>query len=314
MASILITGGTGYFGRAFVRHLLAGQSYERICIYSRDEAKQASMRAHFDDDERLRWFIGDVRDGARLRRALQHVDDVVHAAALKRVEVGEYNPTEMVKTNVLGAMNLIQAAENARVRVVIALSTDKACAPLNTYGASKLMAEKLFLAANDTVDHTRGPRFAVTRYGNVAGSTGSVIPTWRAALAQYGGVNVTDMDCTRFWMGIDEAVAMVRWALESVNGGELIVPNLPAYRLGDLASAMLVQHGVDSGLRPGEKLDEVMVSGDECAGFYMQHEPKYWVKGGTGWPQAHSLSGGLSSRTARRMSVDELKVMLEGVK
>jgi UDP-N-acetylglucosamine 4,6-dehydratase len=248
---------------------------------SRCEYKQSLMRKEFHDDQRLRWFVGDVRDEKRLARAMRDMDLVVHAAALKRVEVGEYNPDEMVKTNVGGALNVIDAAIDANVNKVVALSTDKACAPVNAYGASKLMAEKLFLAANN-ISGQRGPRFSVTRYGNVAGSTGSVIPLWRKMIADgIDIVPVTDPDCTRFWMSLDEAVDLVIDTAETMRGGELSIPQLPAYRLGDLAEAMNVGMRI-TGLGSHEKLHESMAEGN-------------------------------TSDLARRLSVDEIREKLRYV-
>ena len=247
---MLITGGTGAFGRAFVRRLVdAGQ--RRICVYSRDEYKQAQMREEFGD-EQVRYFIGDVRDKERLTRAMRGCSTVVHAAALKRIEVGRYNPCEMVKTNVLGTMNVVEAAQDAlSVRKVVYLSSDKAYQPISAYGQSKALGESLVLAANDQVGPS-GPEFCVTRYGNVAGSTGSVIPRWRAAK---GKVKVTDPECTRFWMFMDEAVDLV---LQSINTSvELNIPTLPAFRLGDLAEAMGLEYEV-TGLPAHEKIHEGM--------------------------------------------------------
>lgn len=266
---------------------------ERICIFSRDEAKQAAMRAAIDDpDQHLHYFIGDVRDRRRLTRAMAGVDTVIHAAALKRVEVGEYNPSEMVKTNVLGTMNVIEAAFDAEgperigagpfagspIRRVVYVSSDKACQPLNAYGASKLMGEKLVLASNNARGR-EGPIFSACRYGNVAGSTGSVIPTWRAALAEgKGNIRITEPDATRFWMTIDQAVALVLHVAESCQGGKLHVPDLPAYRLGDLARAMDLPRPIRvTGLGPGEKLHERM------------------------------LEDGPDSSQVRRMTIDELR-------
>lgn len=277
---ILITGGTGYFGRGFVRTVLDRQLSERVCVLSRDEYKQALMRAEFGNDPRLRFFVGDVRDCERLRRAMEGIELVVHAAALKRVEVGEYCSDEMAKTNVMGSMNVIQAATDARVAKVVALSTDKACEPVNAYGASKLLAEKLFLAANNARG-AHGPRFAVCRYGNVAGSTGSVIPTWRRLIQAGQAVSMTDPDATRFWMRLDEAIQLVLYTAETMLGGELSIPALPAYRLGDLARAMGALPRV-MGLGDGEKLHESMRPGE-------------------------------TSDLARRMSIDELRKELEHV-
>ncbi len=271
--SLLITGGTGSFGRAFVRHALQG-SAERVCIYSRGEHAQADMAAQYGSEERLRFFIGDVRDRDRLRRAMEGVSTVVHAAALKRIEVGHYNPVEMVKTNVLGAINVIEAAQDAGVRKVVALSTDKAYQPVSPYGCSKAMAESLFLAANNTAA-AWGPKFAVCRYGNVAGSAGSVIPKWREILKTSDTVPVTYPGCTRFWMTMDQAVGLVAETIETMAGGEFVIPTLPAYVLGDLAKAM------------GAKMNVTGLNG-----FEKKHE---------------GMKDGLMSDTVRRMSVDELK-------
>lgn len=283
LKSVLITGGTGFLGRGLVRELLE-RGTERICIFSRDEAKQAAMRAQLKDtDDRLRFFVGDVRDRERLTRAMHGVDVVIHAAALKRVEVGEYQPGEIVKTNVLGTMNVIEAATDAGVRKVVALSSDKACQPVNAYGASKLMLEKLVLGANNARGAT-GPTFSVVRYGNVAGSTGSVIPNWRAAMEAGAIVTVTDVAATRFWMRLDEAVALVLDVAENCPGGRLHVPELPAYRLGDLLSAMQLYPAYHNivvvGLGQGEKLHERM------------------------------LEEGLDSSQVPRMTIDELRSAL----
>lgn len=264
----LITGGTGFLGRALVRRLL-GQ-VDRICIYSRGEAAQAAMRAELNDDPRLRWFIGDVRDVRRLRWAMESVEIVVHAAALKRVEVGEYNPTEMVQTNILGSMNVIDAAIDAGVGCVVFVSTDKAVEPVNCYGATKLVAEKLFLGAAQLAPPPLGPKFVVVRYGNVAGSTGSVIPTWRAAFEQGKPIQIRNPDATRFWLTVDGAVAIILQASREPTGA-CIVPILPAYRVGDLAQAIL-PHESESPcfeflpLRAGEKMHESLLGFDERSG------------------------------------------------
>jgi UDP-N-acetylglucosamine 4,6-dehydratase len=260
VSSILITGGAGFFGRAFVARCINQGLYDRICIYSRDEAKHAALLEQYPGEDRLRYFVGDVRDERRLWRALDGVEQVVHAAALKRVEVGEYDPGELAKTNVLGTLNVIEACQLTGVRKLVALSSDKACDPINAYGASKLMMEKLVLAANNARGAT-GPIFAVTRYGNVAGSTGSVIPVWRRLLAQGEHLlPVTDPEATRFWMHADQAVNLVLNTLETMKGGELVIPTLPAYRLADLCSAMGGQPDL-IGLRAGEKLHEAMDAG-----------------------------------------------------
>lgn len=274
---VLITGGSGFLGRALVEKLLADEC-PRICIYSRNEYSQAKMRAEFKDEPRLRWFIGDVRDVDRLERAMQSVYSVIHAAALKRIEVGRYNPDEMVKTNIVGSMNVINAARRAGIGKALLVSSDKAFCPVSPYGQSKAMAESLFLNANDS---HYGPKFAVVRYGNVAGSTGSVIPTWRAQIAAGEHVRVTSTACTRFWMGREEAAKLVVDTLVSMAGGEVAIPDLPAFQLGDLVLAMRAQCDV-VGLGPWEKLHE-------------------------------SMDENRCSETARRMTVDELMKRLEGV-
>ena len=256
-----MTGGTGSFGRAFITRLLADGLAERVVILSRDEYKQAVMaRDIADPDGRLRFFVGDVRDRDRLRRAFNGCDVVIHAAALKRIETGAYNAAEMVKTNVLGAMNVIEAATDAGVDKVVALSTDKAWQPISPYGQSKALAEALFLNANNTRG-ADGPRFSVTRYGNVAGSTGSVIPTWRSILLSTDIVPVTDPNVTRFWMTMAEAVDLVLDTIATMRGGEINIPTLPAYRLGDLAEAMGAKMDV-RGLPSFEKLAEGMADGN----------------------------------------------------
>lgn len=246
MNSLLITGGTGSLGHALAAHC----QHERICIYSRDEYKQAEMRKAFPS-ERLRWFIGDVRDRERLRRAFEGVRAVIHCAALKRVEVGTYDAAEMVKTNVLGTLNVIEAAHDARVAKVLAISSDKACAPISAYGASKLLMEKVILAANNARG-AGGPRFAAVRLGNFAGSRGSIIPAWRS-----GTGTMTDPECTRFWITAPAAARLILGTLGRMRGGELISPALRAFRLGDLARAMDVRPP-RTGLGPEERLHEYM--------------------------------------------------------
>ena len=274
---ILITGGPGFLGRALARRILANNA-GRLCIYSRSEHLQAQMLADFQHDPRLRMFIGDVRDKERLQWAMESVDVVIHAAALKRIEVGQYNPEEMVKTNVQGAMNVVSAARGAGVTKVVLSSTDKAFQPVSPYGISKAMAEAVFLAANNTTGG-KPPHFAVCRYGNVAGSTGSVIPKWRAAKAAGLKVQVTDPGCTRFWMTADQAVDLI---LAAANGsGTLLIPTLPAFTVGDLAEAM--------------ELDVEIIGLPE-------------------WEKKHeSLADGISSDRAGRMTVMEIREALKSV-
>jgi UDP-N-acetylglucosamine 4,6-dehydratase len=284
MRSVLITGGSGAFGTAFCHFLLGVTSTvpERIVVYSRSEHRQAELRRELEAKHptaarRMRYFIGDVRDRERLKRAMEGIEIVVHAAALKRVEVGAYNPMEVKKTNIDGAANVIEAAIDARVRNVVALSTDKAFEPISPYGTSKAFAESLFLAAENTRGWY-GPHFAVVRYGNVWCSTGSVVPTWRKILETSDTVPVTDPDCTRFFMTMEEAVDLVFQTGMHMVGGEINIPTLPAYRLGDLAEAM------------GAKMD---IRG--LPAFEKKHE---------------SMGPGNSSDKARRMSVPELRERL----
>jgi UDP-N-acetylglucosamine 4,6-dehydratase/5-epimerase len=264
-ASILVTGGTGSFGRRFVRTVLQKYKTPRLVVFSRDELKQFEMREEFpiDDFPNLRFFIGDVRDRERLYRALNGVDIVVHAAALKQVPAAEYNPLEAIKTNILGAANVIDAAIDRKVKRVLALSTDKAANPVNLYGATKLCSDKLFVAANQYAGFSE-TRFSVVRYGNVVGSRGSVIPYFLAQ-RQTGRLKITDTRMTRFLITLDEGVAIVISSLERMLGGEIYVPKIPSVRVTDLARVIgpKCKHEV-IGIRPGEKLHEVMIPEDDA--------------------------------------------------
>jgi UDP-N-acetylglucosamine 4,6-dehydratase len=262
-SSILLTGGTGSFGKAFLRHALDHLDPRRVVVFSRDELKQYEMRRQFGDDQRLRWFIGDVRDRERLRRAMYGVEYVVHAAALKQVDTAEYNPFEYVQTNVQGSQNVIEAAIDCGVGKVIALSTDKASSPINLYGATKLVADKLFVSANHyAAGHVT--RFAVVRYGNVMGSRGSVLPLFRKMAAEGGSLPVTDKRMTRFWITLDQAVRFVVDSFGLMQGGELYVPRIPSLRIIDLAEAMAPACPInETGIRPGEKLHEEMIAADD---------------------------------------------------
>ena len=263
--SVLVTGGTGSFGKMFVRTLLSRcPKLKRLVIFSRDELKQFEMAQQFPSGQQpaVRYFIGDVRDAARLRRALEGIDVVVHAAALKQVPTAEYNPFECIKTNVLGAQNLIESCLDSGVRRVVALSTDKAAAPVNLYGATKLCSDKLFVAANN-IKGARDLRFSVVRYGNVMGSRGSVIPFF-IEKRKTGVLPITDPTMTRFNISLQEGVEMVLWSIQHAWGGEILVPKIPSYRIIDVARAV----GPDCeypvvGVRPGEKLHEEMITSSD---------------------------------------------------
>ena len=262
-SSVLITGGTGSLGKALIDFLLKETKARRIAIFSRDELKQHHLRIALGDDPRLRWFLGDIRDLDRLKRALHGVDYVIHAAALKQVDTGEYNPMEFVKTNVLGSQNVIDASIEAGVKRVVALSTDKASSPINLYGATKLTADKLFIAANN-YSFAYGTTFSVVRYGNVMGSRGSVIPFFQDLAAQGKPLPITDLRMTRFWISIESAVKFVIDSLEMMTGGELYVPKIPSMKIVDLAHAVDSEAKLEEiGMRPGEKLHEEMISADD---------------------------------------------------
>ena len=261
--SVLVTGGTGSFGQKFAELMLAEHHPRRLIIYSRDEWKQHEMRSAGFNHESLRYFIGDVRDRQRLSRAMYGVDIVVHAAALKQVPACEYNPMESVATNINGAANVIDAALDNNVRRVLALSTDKATAPLNIYGATKLVAEKLFVHANH-YKRDAGAGFSCVRYGNVLGSRGSVVPLF-AEQRINGKISVTDPRMTRFWMTLEQGVRFVIHCLEHMIGGEVFIPKLPSMKVVDLARAVAPNARVECiGIRPGEKLHEALISPDEA--------------------------------------------------
>ena len=260
--TILLTGGTGSFGKHFCRLMLEKYNPKVIRVYSRDELKQHEMRIEFNDDHRLRFFIGDVRDGKRLQRAMEGVDFVIHAAALKQVPACEYNPFEAVKTNVHGAQNVIDAAIDTGVKKVIALSTDKAVNPVNLYGATKLCSDKLFTQGNAYAGD-KGTRFACVRYGNVIGSRGSVIPLFLDQ-KKTGTITVTDDRMTRFWITLEEAVELVLKGFYYMEGGEIFVPKIPSMKITDLAQAIAPECKVKMiGIRPGEKLHEALTGEDE---------------------------------------------------
>jgi UDP-N-acetylglucosamine 4,6-dehydratase len=284
-SEILITGGTGSFGKSFIRHALDHLDPKRLIIFSRDELKQYEVRQQFNDDHRLRFFIGDIRDESRLLRAMHRVDYVVHAAALKQVDTAEYNPYEFVKTNVLGSQNVIEAAIDSGVKKVVALSTDKASSPINLYGATKLTADKLFVSGNHYAAAYE-TRFSVVRYGNVMGSRGSVIPFFRRLAEAGESLPITDLRCTRFFITLPAAVQFVVDSFDLMHGGELYVPRIPSMKITDLAQAIAPGAAThDVGLRPGEKLHEEMISPEEGRRA-LRHGERYLIQpdlGTWGW-------------------------------
>jgi len=263
--SVLVTGGTGSFGRRFIKNLLTRSKVRRVVIYSRDEFKQYEMQQQFSDSlSVLRFFIGDVRDGQRLQLAARETDIIVHSAALKHVPAAEYNPFECIRTNIIGAENVVHAALNNGVEKVLALSTDKAANPINLYGATKLASDKIFVAANN-LSGSIGTRFSVVRYGNVVGSRGSVIPFFRRLIAEgTDHLPITDARMTRFWITLQQGVDFVASSIGMMRGGEIFVPKIPSMRMTDLADCLAPGLPIrEIGIRPGEKLHEVMITDDD---------------------------------------------------
>ncbi|MBI3553514.1 MAG: UDP-N-acetylglucosamine 4,6-dehydratase (inverting) [Elusimicrobia bacterium] len=314
--SVLVTGGTGSFGKRFIKNLLENTAVRKVVVFSRDELKQSEMSAA-NRDERLRFFIGDVRDLQRLQRAFHGIDFVVHAAALKQVPALEYNPFEAVLTNIVGAENIINAAMDQGVQKVVALSTDKAANPINLYGATKLCAEKLFVAGNSYAGGLKA-RFSVVRYGNVVGSRGSVIPLFLEK-RKTGPLTVTDARMTRFWITLDQGVALVLKALAVMHGGEIFVPKIASMKVLDLAKAI----GPDCkikivGIRPGEKIHEVLLTEDESPrskdiGDFYIIEPAFPWWGDGHWEEGKPLAEGFrysSDSNDRWLSPKELKDMI----
>ena len=315
---IMVTGGTGSFGKQFVETVLRDQAPRKLIIFSRDELKQFDMRQRFNEQEfpAMRYFIGDVRDRERLYRAMDGVDIVIHAAALKQVPTAEYNPIEVIKTNVLGGANIIDAAIDRDVQKVIALSTDKAANPINLYGATKLCSDKLFVAANGYSGH-HGTKFSVVRYGNVMGSRGSVIPFFQQMRAT-GVLPVTDPKMTRFWITLEQAVKFVLLGLERMQGGEIFVPKIPSMNIVDLARAIAPECELDIvGVRPGEKLHETMVPEDDARNAF-EYDDYFVIRapaangkvngnGGKPCPAGFHYS---SDNNSRWLTVDELQRMV----
>lgn len=320
---ILITGGTGSFGKKFLEMIFARYNPKKVIIYSRDEYKQSVMQTEYKhkvDMSKVRFFIGDVRDRERLYRAFEGVDYVIHAAAMKQVPTCEYNPMEAVKTNIHGAQNVIDAALDKKVKKVVALSTDKAVNPINLYGGTKLVSDKLFIAAN-AYSGEKGTTFSVVRYGNVAGSRGSVIPIWKNIIEQGGKeLGVTDLRMTRFWITLEQGVELVFKALEESKGGETYISKIPSFHIGDLAKAMLPDCTIkEIGIREGEKLHEVMVTKDDSRSTY-EYDKHYIVYPNYSWVKGDNIrSGGKlveegfeynSGDNTQWMSVEELKEAL----
>lgn len=317
-SSILITGGTGSFGKAFLARVLATRNPARVAIFSRDELKQYEMKQDYGDDPRVRFFIGDIRDRERLRIALHGVDYVVHAAALKQVDTAEYNPMEYVKTNILGSENVMLASMDAGVKKVVALSTDKASSPVNLYGATKLTADKLFISSNHYA-HNYGTSFAVVRYGNVMGSRGSVIPFFKALAEQGSPLPITDTRMTRFWITLPQAVDFVIQSFATMHGGELYVPRIPSMRVVDLAHAISPDAElVEVGIRPGEKLHEEMISSEDARRTIRQPDRYVVMPTLAEWgfvtPEGYPVEEGFaytSDTNDSWLSVEDIQAMLD---
>lgn len=317
--SILITGGTGSFGNAFIRLALEEYDPSKLIVFSRDELKQYEMSQKIRDP-RVRFFLGDVRDVERMKRACEEVDYVVHAAALKQVPAAEYNPFECIKTNVLGAQNVIEAALSTRVEKVVALSTDKAANPINLYGATKLCSDKLFVAGNSYAGSGR-LRMAVVRYGNVVGSRGSVVPLYRECRAT-GRIPITDPRMTRFWITLEEGVRFVIAAFDRMHGGELFVPKIPSTDIVTLARAMApeCEHEI-IGIRPGEKLHELMIGEDDARrtrdmGSYYVVQPDFPWWDRTRLEDGSNVPDGFSYRSdtnPEMLSVEEIREVLSRI-
>ena len=318
-SSILVTGATGSFGKAFLTYALANLDPQRIVIFSRDELKQYEVRQKFGDDPRLRFFLGDIRDQQRLQRAMHNIDYVVHAAALKQVDTAEYNPSEFVNTNINGSQNVIDAAINAGVKKVVALSTDKASSPINLYGATKLVADKLFIAGNHYAA-THPTRLAVVRYGNVMGSRGSVVPLFRKLAAEGKSLPITDKRMTRFWITLPAAVKFVVDSFDVMQGGELFVPRIPSMRILDLVEAVAPGAPThEMGVRPGEKLHEEMIASDDSRRT-LRFPDRYVVQpvvaswGYRTPPGGERVADGFNYRSDNNdlwLEVDEMSALLE---
>lgn len=322
--AILITGGTGSFGNHFIKYTLQHYKPRKIVVYSRDEYKQFLMKNNFvTQDVPIQYYIGDVRDQERLRRAFYGIDYVIHAAALKQVPACEYNPNEAIKTNINGAMNVIEAALDAKVQRVVALSTDKAVNPVNLYGGTKLVSDKLFIAANSYSGLSK-TRFSIVRYGNVAGSRGSVIPFFRNLVeAGQTELPITDFEMTRFWISLEQGVQLVIKALAESEGGETFIAKIPSFKITDLAKAILPDCTLNEvGIREGEKLHEVMVTKEDSLHTYEYDKhfiiyphmswwkPENAIAGGKPVPRGFEYSSGTNDQW---LTVEDLHTLLQNV-
>ncbi|MBN1824466.1 MAG: UDP-N-acetylglucosamine 4,6-dehydratase (inverting) [Endomicrobiales bacterium] len=319
---ILLTGGTGSFGQRFTEIALKKLKPKAIRIFSRDELKQWEMEKKFNSDERLRFFIGDIRDKDRIKRAMDGVDVVIHAAALKQVPICEYNPFEAVKTNIIGAQNIVESAIDHNIEKVVVLSTDKAVNPVNLYGATKMCMEKIFIAANSYVGGARRTRMSCVRYGNVVGSRGSVVPLFKK-LRESGKITITDERMTRFWITLDQGVELVVKAHELMHGGEVFIPRIPSMKIMELAKAIAPGCKIDyTGIRPGEKLHECLLTEDEARHsvafkdhFVIEPEYHWWTskiyieKGGEKLTDNFRYT---SDKNDKWLTIEELKKMAEG--
>lgn len=322
--TILVTGGTGSFGKYFTKYVLENYKPKKIIIYSRDEFKQWMMQGEFEKYmDKLRFFIGDVRDAERLRRACEGVDYIIHAAAMKQVPACEYNPNEAIKTNISGAMNVINAALDSTVSKVVALSTDKAVNPVNLYGGTKLVSDKLFIAANAYAG-TKDINFSIVRYGNVAGSRGSIIPLFKDIIENGGQeLPVTDYRMTRFWISLKQGVELVIKAIKEATGGETFISKIPSFKVTDLAQAMLPECSTkEIGIRPGEKLHEVMITAEDSHNTY-EYDNYYVVYPQIIWNERQKIAdGGIkvregfiysSENNVEWLSVNDIKHLLKSI-
>ncbi|MDD2970554.1 MAG: UDP-N-acetylglucosamine 4,6-dehydratase (inverting) [Lachnospiraceae bacterium] len=322
--TILITGGTGSFGKCFTKYVLTHYEPKKIIIYSRDEFKQFIMQNDFKEyGDKLRFFIGDVRDKERLQRAFEGVDYVIHAAAMKQVPACEYNPNEAIKTNIHGAQNIIDAALDSGVKKVVALSTDKAVNPVNLYGGTKLVSDKLFIAANAYAGH-KDISFSIVRYGNVAGSRGSVIPFFQNIINKGGKeLPITDYRMTRFWISLQQGVELVIKALEEAKGGETFISKIPSFKITDLAQAMMPGCEMpEVGIREGEKLHEIMVTVEDSFTTYeydkhfIVYPQMVWSKDKTPTPTGKKVPEGFSYSSGNNtewLTVEQIKELLKDV-